>query len=116
MPLRFRLALALLLPAAGCGLLRPASPPPEATVLVLINRADVAVRYVYLAPCEAGEWGPDRLAAAEVVLPGQSRSFTLEPGCWDARAVFRDERAVEERGFTMTEASQRTWTVLEPEG
>ena len=112
MPLRPPLLLAALLSLAGCGLLRPAGPPPEAAVLVLINRADVPVRYVYLAPCAAGDWGADRLDADEVVMPGQSRAFALEPGCWDARAVFRDGREAEERGVAMTRASQRTWTVM----
>ncbi|HLT45763.1 MAG TPA: hypothetical protein VK002_00930 [Rubricoccaceae bacterium] len=116
MPLR-PLLLALLLPLTGCGLFRPAAaPPPDAAVLVLINRAEIPVRYVYLSPCDAGEWGPDRMAPDEVVMPGQSRTFALEPGCWDARAVFRDGREAEERGVAMTRGSHRTWTVMEPEG
>jgi hypothetical protein len=110
------LLFALLLPVAGCGLLRPTSPPAEAAVLVLINRAEVPVRYVYLSPCGAGDWGPDRLDTDEVLMPGQSRAFALAPGCWDARAVFRDGRDAEERGVAMTTQSQRTWTVMEPEG
>jgi hypothetical protein len=111
-----RLALLLLLPAAGCGLLRPAEAPPGDGILLLINRADAPVYYVYLSPCAAGDWGSDRMAEDEVVMPGQSRAFTLEPGCWDARAVFDDGREAEERGFAVTPGSQRTWTVVEPEG
>lgn len=56
------------------------------------------------------------MAPDEVVMPGQSRTFALEPGCWDARAVFRDGREAEERGVAMTQGSHRTWTVMEPEG
>ena len=111
-PLRLALPLALCL--AGCGVLRPAPPAAGDAVLVLINRADVPVRYVYLSPCQSGAWGPDRLASDEVVMPWQSRSFALEPGCWDARAVFRDGREAEERGVTLTRQSQQTWTVVEP--
>jgi hypothetical protein len=109
-----RLALLLLVPVAGCGLLRPAPPAPGDAVLLLINRAEAPVYYVYLSPCASGDWGADWMAEDEVVMPGQSRSFALEPGCWDARAVFDDGREAEERGFSMTPGSQRTWTVVEP--
>ena len=32
---------------------------------LLINRADEPIRYVYLSPCDAGEWGEDRLGESE---------------------------------------------------
>ena len=132
MLLRLTACVLLALPFAGCAGLPSLSTPPAdtvsadgvpvwASVLVVINRAEVPVLDVYLSPCEDEAWGPDRLdadfgeGAQEVVMPSRSRSFALEPGCWDARTVFRDGREAEERGIEMTRNGQRTWTVVETE-
>lgn len=111
----FALAV-LVLSLSGCNLLHPPPPPtPDDALLILINRMDEPVRYVYLAPCASDEWGGDWMDSDEVIMPGRTRTFSLAPGCWDARAVLIDERVIDERGVEMTRNSQRTWALF-PDG
>lgn len=80
-PLR---ALALLpLLVAACG--DSTGPDSDATI-VIHNASSTNIMAVEYAKCSDDEWGPDRLPGGEVIAPGASRSFTVEPGCWDVSA------------------------------
>lgn len=93
----FVLALALTL-VAGCEELATGIEALEdleeldgSATLVLINSTTTSVYFVYISECSSSDWGPDRLGASETIAVNASRSWTLDPGCWDVRAEFSDD-------------------------
>ncbi len=52
-------------------------------VLTLVNRSEIPICFVHLAPNEAANWGPDELGPEEIIRPGASRDFTLASSTWD---------------------------------
>lgn len=78
--------------------------------LVVINNASQPVYYLYASGCSESNWGPDRLDDDQVIMPGDTASFTMTTGCWDLRAVFRDGTDVVRRNANIT-ASDWRWTI-----
>ena len=78
--------------------------------LVVINNAPVSVFYLYASPCSSDSWGPDRLDSDQVISSGETASFTMTPGCWDLKAVFRDGTDVVRRNAQIS-ASDWRWTI-----
>ncbi len=109
------LLLGALLVVEGCSMggARRAAYTPSGGVssVVLQNRTDTPIYFVYMSPCSASSWGEDQLDASEVIMPSASRTFAMTPGCWDLKARFRDGREVEERQVYMSAGGSRTWTV-----
>ena len=109
------LLLLLFLVATGCTRTRyvpvatSASSAPAS--VVLINRTQTPVYYVYVSSCSSNSWGPDRLGDSEVVSPGTQRSFAMTAGCWDLKAEFRDGREASERNVRLNAGSSWTWTL-----
>ena len=79
--------------------------------VLLLNQTDTAIHYVYVSSCSNNSWGEDQLGDAEVIMPGNSRTFSMSPGCWDLKAEFSDGRTLEERGVTIASCGSRTWTL-----
>ena len=80
--LRALAVLPLLLAACGG---EPTDPLTNASI-VIHNASGVAITAVEYARCSDDEWGDDRLDSGEVIAPGASRTFIVEPGCWDVSA------------------------------
>lgn len=80
-PLRAIALLPLLL--AACG---DSTGPGSNATIVIHNGSSSTIMAVEYAKCSDDEWGPDRLPGGEVIAPGASRSFSVEPGCWDVSA------------------------------
>lgn len=111
----FPAALLALLLLVGCSSGRQTYQPQPAPVssrasLVLANNSSQAIFYFYASPCSSNSWGEDQLNDAEVVMPGARKSFTMTPGCWDLKAVFRDGTDVVRRNAQIS-VSDWTWTV-----
>lgn len=47
--------------------------------LTLRNALEVPACFVYISPTDNDEWGEDWLGEEEVILPGDTRTFNLEP-------------------------------------
>ena len=79
------------------------------TELLLINNTGVPIYYVYVSSCSSSQWGPDQLGS-NVVMPGNTWTFTMASGCYDLKAVDRDGREAIENGVQVTGAGKR-WTL-----
>ncbi|MBX9588760.1 MAG: hypothetical protein K2X43_05605 [Hyphomonadaceae bacterium] len=68
----------------------PLSAQPSEHPLTVTNSTDMAIGYLYVAGCGAGEWGKDRLGAKEIIEPGARKLFSIKGGkddcCYDLRA------------------------------
>jgi len=68
----------------------PATAQQNGHRFTVINGADVAIEYFYVASCGAGAWGKDRLGAKEIIKPGARKQFGIRGGnddcCHDMRA------------------------------
>ena len=86
LPLRVLLLVGLALSTA----LLPAAAQQKEQSIVIINGSDTPIEYVYLAACDAGDWGKDRLRTKEIIEPGARRTFkariTGGNCCHDMRA------------------------------
>lgn len=79
------------------------------TELVLINNTGVPIYYVYISPCSASNWGDDQLGS-NVVMPGNTWTWTMNAGCYDLKAVDRDGREAVERRVQISGSGKR-WTL-----
>jgi len=80
-----------------------------ATVEV-VNDSDMTICYVFISPSEATEWGDDWLGSEEVIAPGESRVFEMEPDIYDLLLQDCDGNDIEvlwEQNLT----GDQVWTV-----
>ncbi|MEM9070366.1 MAG: hypothetical protein AAGE52_17815 [Myxococcota bacterium] len=107
-----RAALLLLL-AGACISRGPNETTPgarEGIVFLLRNHSQETICYVYFSTEENDAWGPDRLEATEVVLPGGGRDWEIPAGTYDVRLqdcnrhdlMTRREVAVSNEGVVLT--------------
>lgn len=66
------------------GILEP--PAPTKATLKLTNNANVNIVEVNFALCSNPAWGGNKLGTGEVIAPGASRTWQVDPGCYDFRA------------------------------
>lgn len=98
--------LAVVLAASGS----PAVAAEPQVTLTVINRTNVDICYLYLAPAGSDDWGPDRLGTKDTVAPGDSVDIQLTPGRYDAHAEDCDDNVLSEvYGADVT--SDARWTV-----
>lgn len=89
------LASAILLASAAP--LRALAAPHDLTIY---NNASQAIEYVQISPPEDTKWGDDWLGSAEVIEPGNTRTFSVTLGCSeDIRITFMDHTTREFRNF-----------------
>jgi hypothetical protein len=80
-------------------------------VITMINQSGEAICYVNISPVTDQYWGDDWLGSSETVGNGESRTFEVEPGGWDIRAMTCNQDTIdEERQITIT-ASGYQWVV-----
>lgn len=79
------------------------------TELTLVNNTGVPIYYVYVSSCASESWGSDQLGS-EVVMPGNTYTWTMNSGCYDLKAVDRDGREAVERRVQVVGAGKR-WTL-----
>jgi len=79
------------------------------TELVLINNTGVPIYYVYISSCSSSSWGEDQLGS-NVVMPGNTWTWTMNAGCYDLKAVDRDGREAVERRVQISGSGKR-WTL-----
>ncbi|MBU1700880.1 MAG: hypothetical protein KJ970_18255 [Candidatus Eisenbacteria bacterium] len=56
---------------------------PDAAGLIVINDLECSTRETYIKKCDVGQWGDNQLDYN--LRPEGTRSFRLEPGCYDVR-------------------------------
>ena len=85
------LAAGVLLGAVACSSDGPTQPPPiqnPATIRV-INGTSGKIIFLFFRDCGSTNWGDDRLPedpVTGVIVPTESKDFTVEEGCYDLRA------------------------------
>lgn len=104
------LALLVLLLTSGCTRTRYVTTSGGSTSLDVVNRTSVPVYYLYVSSCSSDSWGPDRLGS-DVVMPNARQSFTMDAGCWDLKARFRDGDEVTRRNVRLRSGTSWTWTL-----
>lgn len=106
------LLAAVVLSAAACETpLLTEEPAVEEATLMLANESANSIYFVYISPCSASGWGSDRLGSDEVVASGRTRSWTLEPGCYDLKAVDSMGDAAEEMDVQLPAGGTLTWRI-----
>ncbi|OQB38388.1 MAG: hypothetical protein BWY06_02011 [Candidatus Latescibacteria bacterium ADurb.Bin168] len=84
----------------------------QSTRLRIVNGlGNWTIRYVYISPTSSDSWGPDRLGSSEVLRPGESQTWTLDPGSYDLRAKDEDEDTYTRRRVCIPERMTTEWTV-----
>jgi len=61
----------------------------SATIRITNGLERYTIRYVYISPDASGSWGDDKLGS-DVLIAGQSRSWTVDPGVYDLRVKDED--------------------------
>ena len=64
---------------------------PGDTSLTIENESGVTIAIVQFSECTDPEWGDDRLDDDEFLEDGDSKTFDVEPGCYDIRVIYVDE-------------------------
>lgn len=131
---------ALLLAALACGggeeptPTVPPPPPPTATAeptkappteepkqpeagggtLEIVNQTDEAVCYVFIAPSNSEDWGPEQLGEGNVVAAGETFTITnIPPGTYDLKAENCSNEIVARNYEVKLGAIDITWTLGE---
>ncbi len=79
--------------------------------VTLVNRSDSTICFVQMSPATDQYWGDDWLDSAETIDPGDSRSFDVEPGVWDLRAMTCDQVTIDEERQVTVPDSGYQWIV-----
>lgn len=69
------------------------------------------IRYVYISPASDDSWGADRLGSSQVLSPGQSETWDIDPGTWDLRVKDSDGDTYTKRNIRLDNGRTYTWTV-----
>lgn len=78
--------------------------------LTLVNNSGKRVCYVYISPNTSDSWGEDWLGEEEIIRPGESRTFYLDPGIYDLRAEDCDGDPIAEE-YDEEISGEMTWTL-----
>jgi hypothetical protein len=109
-----RRSLWVLLAAAavlGSGVFGAVNAVQETRLRIVNGLGNWTVRYVYISSTSSDSWGPDRLGSSEVLRPGNSYTWTLEPGTYDLRAKDEDNDTYTRRRVCIPERMLTEWTV-----
>ena len=94
---------------AACG--KDSTGPSDTNAYLKIQNSSVStIEQVYYSDCANTLWGPERLAGS-VILSGQSRTFTVAPGCWDIKTIDAAAFTAEFNGHTVAAGQTFTATV-----
>ena len=93
---------------SGCS--SPTSVSGGNASLDIVNRSGGSIWYLYLSPCSSNTWGEDQLGS-DVIVNGETYSFSITPGCWDLRAEAPDGRNTERFGVQMGFNDSKSWTI-----
>lgn len=84
----------------------------DPTRLVVRNTSSEAVSDLYFSKCNDIDWGSDRLGN-DVISTGASRTWTLDPGCWDMLAGMVSGVEVERLDEQIDKGETFTWTITD---
>jgi len=105
--------LVLSLLAGACKSTPPANPEPTPTDggIRFQNNTQYTIQFVYYSICASGTWGADRMPNGVVISPSLSRTFIVDPGCWDARVVTTTGLSAQWSSLNVTAGNTVTVTV-----
>lgn len=100
--------LAVALAVAACG----DGEEPGGAILTINNTSGSVIGFVYFTACPEPEWGDDHLGEEEAILDGASRSFDVNPDCYDIRVLsFPDLEVQELFEVEIAEGAEFIWDV-----
>ncbi|HOF61134.1 MAG TPA: hypothetical protein PK251_09710 [Candidatus Latescibacteria bacterium] len=111
------LALALSAMVAACGGGQQEIGPTarlggsNTRIRIVNDLGSYTIRYVYISPASDDSWGSDRLGASQVLRPGQSETWDIDPGTWDLRVKDEDGDTYTKRGIRLSSGKTYVWTV-----
>lgn len=73
-----------------------------------------SIWYVYFSKCSDPNWGDDRLGASEVINLGQTRSWTIDAGCWDMKVEFQHGRVETKFDVQIAAGELYSWNIMNP--
>ncbi len=85
----------------------PSSTGAKAQLRIVNGLSDYDIHYVKVSLSTNDSWEDDRLDEDQVLRPGQSESWSIDPGEWDIRCIDEDQdkytrmRVCIERGMTV---------------
>lgn len=89
-----------------------ASQAAQPTRLRIVNGlSQWDIHRVYISPASSESWGPDRLDPDQILRPGQSETWTLDPGTYDLRVQDEDEDTYTRRNVCIPARMTTEWTV-----
>jgi hypothetical protein len=90
----------------------PQQPAAGAGKLEIVNQTSEAVCYVFIAPSNSEDWGPEQLGEGNVVAAGESFTITdIPPGTYDLKAENCSNEIVARNYEVKLGAIDITWTL-----
>lgn len=110
--MRFAPRITLLAAVLALAAFTPA--PQRAGTINLTNGSSSTVVYLYASVCEQDTWGDD-LLPTDVLEPGSGATITMDPGCWDLKAVTDSEQELMHFGVNVEDGGELDWTIEDAE-
>lgn len=112
-------ALAILIAALSYSACSDSNEPDGDTLIRVTNGTSSTIFKVFYSPCSQATWGNNRLDDDETIAPGASRSFGVDPDCWDIAVDFALDNPVgahdeELRNQDISDGETLVWTVPGP--
>jgi hypothetical protein len=87
-----------------------AANPGEMPAITVVNNSTSVICYVFIAPSTSTTWGADQLGRSEVIEPGASRVWQVEPGMYDVLLEDCDRnQLLDSRENTVTDDYELTY-------
>ena len=78
--------------------------------VMLDNRSNVDVCYVFISPSNGEDWGEDWMGGNEAIAIGEQRMFYVKPGTYDLQALDCDENVLAEE-YEADLSTGTSWTL-----
>ena len=80
--------------------------------ITLSNESSVTIALVYASTCDEDSWGDD-LLPTDILEPGSEAVITVDPGCWDFKAITDEGQEFEHYGIDVDSDDEIAWTVTD---
>jgi hypothetical protein len=80
-------------------------------ILIVENLSSIALCELYISSANSDRWGRGHLIEGQPIESGEDRTFALQPGVWDLRALTCDDKELLRYGEDIR--GTRTWTITD---